>query len=366
MSTSPVQSRGELFDLFKHTIEGTYDELLEEQELDYKQNMLKTFLIESNVQADELGAYVDIQENREIDYDLRELLIQNGSDTPSRFFLDHEDDRFWSLYTLSKSDTAKEVVAELVSGVKNGLDYTWFPVEMQREFTEMGEFRGLGVKYQADDVFPEEFIEDRLSLGDLSVQGHGQGTGHLYEILESHEELRSYLSLSSVGIRREVDEAFVLERITHNGTFTTRGGNSAQLHLETVEDVRDQYARLLREIEENHRISYESKDYGTGLDGSPLVIYLTNELEDVGEFVENIVTATNPLRLWGAKTQLDDDYYKVKGIDLHNNDKYTLEVAPEWLRLYLGEDACGNTALRIYSHLQRYYDSEAEMNVEVA
>lgn len=366
MSTSPVQSRGELFDLFKHTIEGTYDELLEEQELDYKQNMLKTFLIESNISADDLGHYVDIQEEREVDHDLRELLIRDGSETPTRFFLDHQDDRFWSLYTLSKSDTAKDVVSELMNGVKNGLDYTWFPVEMQREFTDMGKFRGLGVKYQADEVFSDEFIEDRLSLGDLSVQGHGQGTGKLFEILDSQDVLKSYLSLSSVGIRREINDAFILERITHNGTFTTRGGNSVQLHIDTLEDVRDQYAELLREIEENHRISYRSKEFGTEIDGSPLIIYFNNEIEDVKEFVENIIVAKNPLRLWGAKTQLDDDYYKVKGVDLHNNDKYTMEISPEWLRLYLSEDACGNTALRIYSHLQRYYDSEAQMNVEVA
>jgi hypothetical protein len=54
----------------------------------------------------------------------------------------------------------------------------------------------------------------------------------------------------------------------------------------------------------------------------------------------------------------------VKGVDLHNNDKYTMEICPEWIRLYLGKNACGNTALRIYSNLQRHYDSGATMEVQ--
>jgi hypothetical protein len=130
-----------------------------------------------------------------------------------------------------------------------------------------------------------------------------------------------------------------------------------------VEEIKNRYADLLQRIEKHHRISYESKEHGTGIDGTPLVIELDNEIEDVREFIENIITAKNPLRLWGAKTKLDDQYWKVKGIDLHNNDKYTMEICPEWIRLYLDEEACGNTALRIYANLQRHYDSNAVMEV---
>ncbi|PHQ38041.1 hypothetical protein DJ69_13760 [Halorubrum persicum] len=102
MSTSSIQSRRDLFDVFQHTIEGTYDELVEEQELQPGQTMLKTFLIESNVTPEELHERVDITEAREVDFDLQELIIQRNA-TKYTFFLDHEDSRFWTLYTLEES-----------------------------------------------------------------------------------------------------------------------------------------------------------------------------------------------------------------------------------------------------------------------
>lgn len=362
MSTSSIQSRRDFFDVLQHTIEGTYDELVEDQALQPGQTMLKTFLIESNITPEALRERVDIVEAREVDFNLQELVIERKGSNYN-FFLDSEDSRFWILYTLEESEDAKNIVGDMVSGVQNGLDYTWMPVEQQRDIRNMGEFRDVGVSYNADDVFSENYIEDRLDFGDLSVRSSGRGTGTLFDILDSHEELSSFLSLSSVGIRRQIGGSFVLERVTHKGRFTTSGGNSIQLHLDTVEEIKNRYATLLRRIEENHRVSYESRKYGTGFDGSPLVINLDNEIEEVREFIENIVTAKNPLRLWGAKTQLDEGYWKVKGIDLHNNDKYTIEICPEWIRLYLDEEACGNTALRIYSNLQRHYDSGATMEV---
>lgn len=361
MSTN-IQSRRDLFEHFEYTVEGTYDELVDDQELQPGQTMLKTFLIESNVTPEELRERVDIAEAREVDFDLHELVIRrNGSE--HIFFLDSSDSRFWTLYTIEESEDAKNVVGDIVSGVRNGLDYTWIPIEQQRDIMDMGEFRDVGVSYEADEVFSPDYIEDRLDFGDLSVQSSGRGTSTLFDILDSQEELSSFLSLSAVGIKREIAGSFVLERVTHNGRFTTSGGDSIQLHLDTVDEIKDRYADLLQRIEEYHRISYESKEHGTGIDGAPLVIEFDNEIEDVRAFVENVIAAKNPLRLWGAKTKLGDQYWKVKGVDLHNNDKYTMEVSPEWIRLYLGEEACGNTALRIYSNLQRHYDSNAVMEV---
>jgi len=362
MSTTTIQSRRDLFEHLEYTIEGTYDELVDDQELQPGQTMLKTFLIESNVTPEQLRERIDIAEAREVDFDLYELVIRRNG-TKHTFFLDSSESRFWTLYTLEESDDAKAVVKDMVSGVRNGLDYTWMPVEQQRDVMDMGEFRDVGVSYEADEVFSSDYIDDRLDFGDLSVQSSGRGTSTLFDILDSQEELSSFLSLSAVGIKREIGGSFVLERVTHNGRFTTSGGDSIQLHIDTVDEIKNRYADLLQRIEDHHRISYKSKEHGTGIGGTPLVIELDNKIDDVCEFIENIITAKNPLRLWGAKTKLDEQYWKVKGIDLHNNDKYTMEICPEWIRLYLDEEACGNTALRIYSNLQRHYDSNAVMEV---
>jgi hypothetical protein len=360
MSTSRIESRRDLFDHFQHTIEGTYDELVEEQELNYGQNMLKTFLIESNIDASELSNRVPIQERREVGYSLDELIVED-SDRTMRFYLDYEDSRFWKLFTLEKSRPAKALVDDMIGGVRNGLDRTWFPIDLQYEITDMGEFRDIGIKYEADEVFSDDYIEERMAFGDLSLQGTGRGTSRLFETLQQNENLKRFLSLSAIGIHREIEDNFVIERITRDGIFTTRGGDSISLHLDTLESVKQMYAERLSIIEEEHRISYPSRQHGRSIAGSPVVIRLSDQIEDIESFTDSIVSSKNPLRLWGAKTQLDDEYWKVKGVDLHNNDKFTLEISPSWVRLYLGEDACGNTALRINSHLQRHFDSQAEL-----
>lgn len=362
MSTASIQSRRDLFNHFDGIISGTYDELLENQELDYGQNMLKTFLIESNISSEDLPEYLDIEESREIDYSLHELLIDKGGDT-LRFYVDTENPRFWNFFTLEESRASRSVIDGMMTEVSNGIDYPWFPVELTKDIAGMGEFRGISVSYKPDKVFSEQFVEDKLEFGDLSVQGSGYGTKRLYDILSSQDELRSYLALSAIGIKRELDDTFILERITNEGKFTTRGGNSIHLHLDTLSEIRDRYADLLGRIEEHHRISYPRGEHGTRIEGSPLIINFEKEIEDIEQFIDGIVAAKDPFRLWGGTTQLDEDYYKFKGIDLHNNDKVTMEVAPTWIRLYLSEGACGNTALRIYSNLQRFYDSEAHMEV---
>lgn len=52
--SSIFRGRGELFEHFSHVIEDTYDQLVQEQKLEYGQNMLKTFLLESNISPENL------------------------------------------------------------------------------------------------------------------------------------------------------------------------------------------------------------------------------------------------------------------------------------------------------------------------
>ena len=49
------------------------------------------------------------------------------------------------------------------------------------------------------------------------------------------------------------------------------------------------------------------------------------------------------------------------GVDLHNGDELCIESTDSWMRLYLKNNACGNTALRLVSNLQEYYDSETKI-----
>jgi hypothetical protein len=364
--------RRELYRHFQHVIEGTYDQLLEEQKLNYKQNMLKSFLVETNIEPTTLEEQFEHVAVGKVDYSLFEVLVDTSSDEDEEeiltFYLDSQDERFWTFYSIEKSRPAKDAMEELIMAERSGLDYLWFPAQLQRYFTELGEFQGAGINYDAEDVFSEEYIDEHLPFGELSMQSSGQGTSWLLDAL-SDADLKRFMSLSSVKIRQEMEEGAVIERIDNNGRITTRGGNDIQAHLTFVETIRELYADLVRGIEERNRIEYpiremepeedEQHSPGQSIEGTPIVINLANPVEDLKEFADSITSATKPLRLWGVGSWIADDYYKIRGTDLHNNDSFTLEIKRDWIRLYLPEDACGNTALRIFSNIQRYYDAEA-------
>lgn len=358
MKNIEIKNRRELFNYFENYILQSYENLEEDQELEYGQNLLKTYMIETNIDIKKFKKNYKLNNFQTISNDLAEFSV---GDRDIRFYLDYNHNRFWYFFSMEKSNLANMEIDKFMSVVNGGVDYPWLPIDLQRKLTKLGYFRGLGTKYKPREVFPEKYIEDNLEFGDLSIRSWGRGSENLYKILEKNDETKKFLSLSSIGIKRTADDFFILEDIGYNGNFTTRGGNSIHLHLDTLDFVRNQYFNLLHNIEENHRISYESKKHRLGISGEPIVINLENRIKNLEKFISYIISSKKPFRLWGLKTKLEKDYYKVKGLDLHNGDKYTLEITPEWIRMYLLDGACGNTALRLFVNIQRYYDSSANI-----
>jgi hypothetical protein len=75
-------------------------------------------------------------------------------------------------------------------------------------------------------------------------------------------------------------------------------------------------------------------------------------------FLSRLLNNNEPFRLWGLKTKISEEYYQADAIDLHTGDPLNLEISSDMLRIYLPSEACGNTILRLYVHLQQFYDSD--------
>jgi hypothetical protein len=364
MSTAPFSNRREVLDLFQARLENTHEALVEDLELEFGQNMLKTHIIESNITPGELfDSHDAVTSVDRIDTDL--YFVEVASDYGNgSVFLDTIDDRFWSLYSMEDSKFTGNAVNDMLSREGSGLDRMWLPSGQVEAIAEMGEFEGVGLTYDADDVFPEEFIEDHLLFGDLSVNTSGHGARRLYSLLKESEDIEKFLSLSNVQIRRDVGGDFVRERVTNDGAFTTRGGSNIELHIETVRQVKQDYKDVLDTIETNHLLGGSDREHGIRTEGTPVVIEFTEKVENIETFLEHVVNARDPFRLWGHVDRLQEGYYKVDGVDMHNGDKFSMEMTNEWIRLYLYEGACGNTALRIFTNLQHFYDPSASLVIE--
>ncbi|WP_231183088.1 hypothetical protein [Haladaptatus sp. DYF46] len=350
-----------MLSIFNDRLQKNHSDLLEDTELSPGENMLKTAIIESNISPREVVGKEEIEEVYEIESDLHMFEWATRNSGKGWLFLDSHDERFWIVYSLGDSHFFSDATHELISGEGAGLDRLWLPTGQIENIGEMGEYEGVKISYGADDVFPEEFIEDNLQFSDLNIDGSGSSSKHLYDILKQTDEIDQFLALSRIQIRREIRDDFVRERVTNEGMLTTRGGSKINLHISTVEQIKDQYAQMLESIEANHLIGATSREHGASAQGAPVVIKFSREVHDVETFLSYVVNAKNPFRLWGNIRQVGPSAYKVDGVDMHNGDKIAIEMAPQWIRLYLYDGACGNTALRLFTNLQQHYDPAAEL-----
>ncbi len=358
--TQPINNRRDMLSIFSARIQNTHSDLLEQTELEFGRNMLKTAIIESNIPSSDLFENNWSEESINIDPDLWMVKTENSEDD-GWIFVDFHDERFWIMYSMESSKFFNIAIDQIVRDEGGGLDRLWLPAGEIEKIGEMGEYEGLKISFGANNIFPEDFIDDNLRFADLNIDGSGKSSRRLYDILKSTDEIDNFLALSRVQIRREKDDEFVRERITNEGTFTTRGGSNARLHVSTVERIKNRYSRLIQRIEENHIIGAENRDSGARSNGSPAVIKFSNSVPDVERFLSYIVNAKDPFRIWGHIRRVGHDCYKVDGVDAHNGDKIAIEMSSEWMRLYLYNGACGNTALRLFTNIQQYYDPAAEL-----
>lgn len=352
-----------MLSIFDARLQNTQSDLLEDTRLEFGRNMLKTAIIESNISPNQALQSESIDEVHEVEEDLW-MTKTETTEGEGWLFLDCYHERLWSVYSLAESTIFNNAIDSLLKSEGGGLDRLWLPTDEVERIGEMGDFEGIKIGFAADEVFPQEFVEENFEFTDLSIDGSGPNSNHLYDILKSTDGIQDFISLSSIKIRREEEGEFVRERVTNEGAFTTRGGTDIRLHLSTVGRIKDQYERLLGAVEQNHIIGADDQGNGGRSRGSPVVIQFSKPVPDIEEFLSHVVNAQDPFRLWGHVRQTSEEGYKVDGVDAHNGDKIAIEMSPEWLRLYLYGDACGNTALRLFTNIQHYYDPAAELVID--
>ena len=336
------------------------DDLEEDQTLESDRKMVKTYIIESNVSSEEFihGSGI-ITDYRVIEPDLYEFHISEERD--KRFYLDSSDERFWSMHTLVGSQLARQTFVRITGSDGNGLDHPWIPNKTQNEILDtQGEFKGAGYNQHGVKAFPSSLVD----VGDFSLNFNGEDADRFHREFNEQMGIDSLLSLSRIKIRTKDGENYLTQRITNEGAFTARAGTDIDIHRRTVDYVKDKYKNIINAIESNHLLRYDESDGGVNVNGRHIRINLENPIEDLEEFTSHLVNAKMPFRLMGPKTSMGDGYLKVRAVDLHNGDKVTLEIGPTWIRLYLYEGACGNTALRIFTNLQHHYDPSSTMHVE--
>lgn len=124
---------------------------------------------------------------------------------------------------------------------------------------------------------------------------------------------------------------------------------------------------LEKQIEES-RITYPDTDNGgKTIRGSPFCINFNEEI-DLDEFADTVFTADEPWGVWAVYHKVEEDYWSVPTVAYHideNGDitdasKFDMEVCPDFIRVYVKDQAKASRIASFVEQICEHYDAEVE------
>ncbi len=322
---------------------------------------LKTYILESDggflsLETDELKcSVIDTQVQ---DIKILNVVEQKHDSGNVEFYLETNDDRFFLLHTSAKSEFTSRIIDNLVQDLKHTFDHTWFYSNMLKDLAKQtgNHFKGFSVNYSNEYLGPSEDLDD---IEDLNLSINGSSAKKLEEIITNDESYASKIAFSKIRIARGDTKSIndsVFDDITNTGYFSIKKGKSVQDHLQLVDIAKDRYFETLSCVEDQ-RIGFKEIEGRTLFEGKSFDFEFPKPIENLSLFLKNLFNSAYPFKLWGMKTKIQDDYFKIMAIDLHTGNPIDFEISSEMMRAYLFKGNCGNTILRLFTNLQMYYDS---------
>jgi hypothetical protein len=361
-----ANSRREMRDKFQGAMEGSYESIKEDQELEENQNLLKTFLIESN--AENVQKRVENESENPIEVkgtkDDGFFTIKVEVDDENRhLYLDKMDERFWAIHSIEKSDVVSNFVDSVVYPRFTKLDYSWLSNSFLEEIgqDESVQLNQFSLRYK--DEFRNEMDEEDEDVDKLSMRLWGGRAGSVLSTLRDNPELQNSTSLKRVGIRRDFNGSVLHDRVDYRSKFTSHG-ETIEGHLYQVREVKNKYYEILENLETDYALKYNQRESGVSLNGKPVTIEFDKQIADVQRFAQKLFSTVQPFRVWSVFNKFRDDYLICSAVDMHTGDKINIELSKNRMRIYLPEDSCGNVILRLFTNIQQRYDSNTVLKGE--
>lgn len=276
-------------------------------------------------------------------------------------FVDSLDARFWLIHTSSPARRVQSLLGRAVWGSRE-LDWCWFPTEIVGSMAAEGQLKWFKSDFRGDDLLPTEGIAARR----MRVQLEGDDPADLLDQLVQNPKYRRATALSALALEvsNDTSEA-VQEYAQYRGRFVTRG-DSFEAHVGFVARTIQQYATLVNEIEERYPIRWNaSPNVGAIFTGDVVQIELDQPIASLEKFVDGLFSCRDPFRLWAVPRWIGDRWIEAEAVDLHVGTQIRMDIAPNYMRMYLPENACGNTVVRLVANLQHRYDATVRSPVAI-
>lgn len=325
---------------------------------------LKTYILESH---ELFSTFTADSFSYEIsDTGLNNLKILRTTDRKSghasEFFLDINDDRFPVLHTNDRSEVTSRIVETLTRDLDHTFDHVWFYSDMLKQLSEKtgNTFKGFGVRYSDEHLRTEESADSDIE--DLALSMSGSMAERMKRIIEEDPDIRKRMAFNKIRIARGSNDSIadsIQDDIHNTGYFSVKKGRSIQDHMQLVDIAKKEYRETVSRIEDD-LIGVKTVDGKTMIDGDSFDFKFPDTVESLPSFLEMLFNSAQPFKLWGIKTKIHDDYFKILAIDLHTGSPVDFEISKDMMRMYLSKGNCGNIVLRLLTNLQIYHDSGTE------
>jgi len=291
-------------------------------------NQLKAYLIESNRPALEvlpgaLGSWRCI--------DQLGWYLNSNAESSNALFLDCTRDRVWILYSLLDATESDLFVEDWVKNT-SGLDSCWLSRKHLLHWEKLDGWsrRGIGLRF-SDGLSPEE------NAGNFSLKAWHGATRYIEGLDEILKIVQERFAIYSVRFQKRSGGSISISAEWYSdGKVTINRASDADEVLISISEMANRYADSL-----NDATDLRDKTL------APFEIDFSQRIEDMDAFSKTVTRGQGAMKLWMVETEVDGDFRRFKGVDLHTWDRILLDVGPDYVYLTVPGKGCVNAAPRL-------------------
>ncbi len=340
----------------------------EYKDVEKTKNYIKTHIVESNYDSIESFSrnFKEIKLLPSKEENFFNVEVKNDRKETHFLYLDISNSRFWIIHNIEPQKIIKSKIEDIFCN-SYLQDKIYIPNEIMEEYRRKENTDSLGISIKFKQLFMEDSkeIKDELSntekveeFIDYSLRLWPKKTKTMDFFLENFKKIGlpiNYNSLNYVFFD-EFGDTLIKEDLYFDGRFIINRGKDFKHHLKFVDNVRDRYNTLMKQIEEN-RFNWDD------LNGNLFIIYFNKELDPQNIF--NIIKKNHDIfKIFILYLFKKDDYYFYDCIDEHTGGTFTLQIFKDKMYINLKKDSCGNIILRIFSNLQKYLSPKTRLEID--
>ena len=347
-----ISSRSKLHELMEKTINSNLQSMEERGE--YAEYAVKTNIIESNCALGDMPlSFSDyrIELKPTEDKFLYVMIVKKGKETII-LYLDTFFKRFWKLYNIEESKAVNRFIDQFTNNLLK-IDSLWMPHQMLGNLENGYTNIGFSIRFKQEVLKEEELSRDDISQLTMRLWSKGsEVTKGLITLLEEHNYPTTKTSTRLLNVKD--GEIKFLDEVFYDGKVTVSKGTDIEEHVHFVDDIIDAYSEKMTRVEEK-RMYLESSMGGFKNHGYPFELKFSKS-QSIEKVALKLINSTRPFRLWGVIHDRDDEFLRIAGVDTHTGDKFNMDLMPDYARVYLPKNACGNVIFRLYTNIQHSLD----------